>query len=141
MEVARGSRSEITGRHPGPGVLCKRARIVIERRHSSCFVGLPVQHCVLLSEEDVLSVEVQGGEVVVWNQRLARVPCRDSQCAATLTRHPNRCSTSTLTRRISTNMDPIEAAIIAIDSREPRETFLYRKIAEEFGVVRSTLTR
>jgi hypothetical protein len=32
-------------------------------------------------------------------------------------------------------MDPIEAAIIAIDSREPGETFLYRKIAEEFGVV------
>ncbi len=38
-------------------------------------------------------------------------------------------------------MDPIEAAIAAIESRDPTESFSYRKIAKEYGVVRSTLTR
>jgi transposase len=38
-------------------------------------------------------------------------------------------------------MDPIEAAITAIESRESGETFSYRQIAKEFGVVVSTLTR
>jgi hypothetical protein len=38
-------------------------------------------------------------------------------------------------------MDPIKAAIAAIESRQPGETFLYRQYAKEFGVVRSTLTR
>ena len=38
-------------------------------------------------------------------------------------------------------MDRINAAIRAIESREPGESFSYKKIAESFGVVRSTLTR
>ena len=38
-------------------------------------------------------------------------------------------------------MDLIEAAIAAIDTRGPSEGFSYTKIAEEFGVVRSTLIR
>ena len=38
-------------------------------------------------------------------------------------------------------MDPILAAIKAIDSRNPREDFSYNQIAKEFGVVRSTLIR
>jgi hypothetical protein len=38
-------------------------------------------------------------------------------------------------------MDPIEAAIAAIELREPGKPFSYRKIAKEFGVVVSTLTR
>jgi hypothetical protein len=42
-----------------------------------------------------------------------------SQCTA-----PS-CDSLTLTRRISTNMDPIEVAIAAIKSREPGENFSY----------------
>ena len=38
-------------------------------------------------------------------------------------------------------MDPIEAAIDAIESREPGESFSYSQIAKDFGVVRSTLIR
>ena len=38
-------------------------------------------------------------------------------------------------------MDPIEAAITKIESREPGETFSYRKVAEEFNIVPSTLIR
>ena len=38
-------------------------------------------------------------------------------------------------------MDPIEAAITAIDSREPGESFVYQDIATECGVNRSTLSR
>lgn len=38
-------------------------------------------------------------------------------------------------------MDPIEAAIAAIESLKPGEDFTYTEIAERFGVVRSTLTR
>ncbi|KAI1507231.1 Tc5 transposase DNA-binding domain containing protein [Pyrenophora tritici-repentis] len=38
-------------------------------------------------------------------------------------------------------MDPIEAAIAAIDAHGPGEGFSYTKIAKEFGVVRSTLIR
>ncbi|KAF2647205.1 hypothetical protein K491DRAFT_614964 [Lophiostoma macrostomum CBS 122681] len=38
-------------------------------------------------------------------------------------------------------MDPIEAAIAAIKSREPGEDFTYSEITRRFSVVRSTLTR
>lgn len=38
-------------------------------------------------------------------------------------------------------MDRIDIAIHAIESRGPEESFSYRKIAEDYGVVRSTLTR
>ncbi|KAF7575428.1 hypothetical protein PtrM4_070520 [Pyrenophora tritici-repentis] len=38
-------------------------------------------------------------------------------------------------------MDPIEAAIAAINAHGPSEGFSYTKIAKEFGVVRSTLIR
>jgi hypothetical protein len=38
-------------------------------------------------------------------------------------------------------MDPIEAAIAAIESREPGEGFPYNKIAALYGVSRSTLSR
>lgn len=38
-------------------------------------------------------------------------------------------------------MDPIEAAIEAIESLDLGEPFSYTKIAAKFGVVRSTLTR
>lgn len=38
-------------------------------------------------------------------------------------------------------MDPIQAAIEAIESRGPDEDFTYTEVAKRFGVVRSTLTR
>ncbi|KAF2843923.1 hypothetical protein T440DRAFT_503166, partial [Plenodomus tracheiphilus IPT5] len=38
-------------------------------------------------------------------------------------------------------MDPIQAAIEAIESREPGENFTYTEVAKKFNVVRSTLTR
>ena len=38
-------------------------------------------------------------------------------------------------------MDPIEAAIEAIESLKPREHFTYSQIAKMFGVVRTTLSR
>ena len=38
-------------------------------------------------------------------------------------------------------MDPIQAAIEAIESRDPGEDFSYNQVAKEFGVVRSTLIR
>jgi transposase-like protein len=38
-------------------------------------------------------------------------------------------------------MDPIKAAITAIESQEPGASFSYRKIAKEYGVALSTLTR
>jgi AraC-like DNA-binding protein len=38
-------------------------------------------------------------------------------------------------------MDPIEAAIAAIESREPGEPFSYRQIAKEYGCSRATLAR
>lgn len=38
-------------------------------------------------------------------------------------------------------MNSIDAAIEAIDSREPGESFSYRKVAEQFGVSRATLSR
>jgi hypothetical protein len=38
-------------------------------------------------------------------------------------------------------MDPIEAAIEAIESREPGASFSYRKVAEQFKVNRTTLSR
>ena len=38
-------------------------------------------------------------------------------------------------------MESIEAALTAIESLEPGETPNYTKIAQEYGVVRSTLTR
>jgi transposase len=50
-------------------------------------------------------------------------------------------SLHTLTCRNSMDLDPINAAIAAIESRELGESFSYREIAEKFGVVRSTLTR
>ncbi|KAL5472053.1 hypothetical protein PMIN07_012610 [Paraphaeosphaeria minitans] len=49
--------------------------------------------------------------------------------------------TPTSTRRISTNMDPIDKAITAILSREPGEPFTYQDIATKYGVNRSTLSR
>jgi DNA invertase Pin-like site-specific DNA recombinase len=41
----------------------------------------------------------------------------------------------------STNMDPIEAAIKAIDSRASGASFSYRKIAKQFSISRATLAR
>ena len=38
-------------------------------------------------------------------------------------------------------MDPIEAAITEIESLEPGEHFTYTKMAEKFGVSRTTLSR
>ena len=38
-------------------------------------------------------------------------------------------------------MDPIEAAITAIESREPGEDFSSSQVAKEYGVVRTTLAR
>jgi transposase-like protein len=38
-------------------------------------------------------------------------------------------------------MDPIDAALAAIESLRPGEDFTYSDIARRFGVVRSTLTR
>jgi len=38
-------------------------------------------------------------------------------------------------------MDPIDAAITAINSLQPGEHFTYTEIAEKFGVLRSTLSR
>ena len=38
-------------------------------------------------------------------------------------------------------MDPIQAAIEAIDSREPGEHFTYKEYAEKFNIDRSTLSR
>ena len=38
-------------------------------------------------------------------------------------------------------MDPILAAIEAIDSRDPREDFSHNQIAKEFSIVQSTLIR
>jgi hypothetical protein len=38
-------------------------------------------------------------------------------------------------------MDLIEAAIVAIESREPREQFSYRQIAKEYSCSRATLAR
>ncbi|KAF2257610.1 hypothetical protein CC78DRAFT_482922 [Lojkania enalia] len=38
-------------------------------------------------------------------------------------------------------MDPIQAAIDQIESREPGESFSYTEIAARYGVNRSTLSR
>ncbi|KAF2685488.1 hypothetical protein K458DRAFT_449256, partial [Lentithecium fluviatile CBS 122367] len=51
------------------------------------------------------------------------------------------CNTQLLPSQISTNMDPINAAIAAIDALRLGEHFTYTEIAERYGVVRSTLTR
>lgn len=73
---------------------------------------------------------------VLASTTLPRQPVRRDSQRATPTWHA-----PTLTRRTSTNMDPIKTAITAIESRRPGETFLYRKIANNFSVVQSTLTR
>ena len=39
------------------------------------------------------------------------------------------------------DLDPIQAAITAIETRRPGESFLYRKIAQQFGIARTTLMR
>jgi transposase-like protein len=57
------------------------------------------------------------------------------------TPHQNKCIIPTSTRRNFINMDPIEAAIAAIESREPGEQFSYREVAKRFSVNRTTLSR
>jgi hypothetical protein len=47
----------------------------------------------------------------------------------------------TSTRDISINMSPIEAALAAIKSLEPREQFSHRKIAVEYHCSRTSLAR
>lgn len=42
---------------------------------------------------------------------------------------------------ISTNMDPIEAALTAIESRDLEEQLVYQKYADIYSVDRSTLSR
>jgi hypothetical protein len=49
------------------------------------------------------------------------------------------CIIPTSTRRISTNMNPIDAAIEVIESRKAGAAFSYRKVANWFGVDRTTL--
>ena len=51
------------------------------------------------------------------------------------------CTTPTSTRRISTNMDPIEAAIAEIESLQPGENFSYREIARRYDITHTTLIR
>ncbi|KAF1980022.1 hypothetical protein BU23DRAFT_585877 [Bimuria novae-zelandiae CBS 107.79] len=55
--------------------------------------------------------------------------------------HPTRQNSLLSTRDNSTNMDPIQAAIDEIESREPGEDFSYIEIATRYGVNRSTLSR
>jgi hypothetical protein len=49
------------------------------------------------------------------------------------------CIIPTSTRRISTNMNPIDAAIEVIESREAGAAFSYHKVANRFGVDCTTL--
>jgi AraC-like DNA-binding protein len=55
--------------------------------------------------------------------------------------HQNICNTPTSARRISNNMNPIDAAIDAIESREPGANLSYREVAKQSGVDRTTLSR
>ena len=55
--------------------------------------------------------------------------------------HAPLCNITTLTRRNSTNMDPIKAAIEAIKLRKLGEDFTYTEYAVKFSVDRSTLSR
>jgi hypothetical protein len=59
----------------------------------------------------------------------------DSSCA------PSQCSHPSYNYNNYTNMDPINAALAAIESRGPGESFTYSDIARKYGVVRSTLAR
>ena len=45
------------------------------------------------------------------------------------------------TPNISTNMDPIQVTIEAIESRDPGEDLSYNQVAKEFSIVRLTLIR
>jgi hypothetical protein len=55
--------------------------------------------------------------------------------------HHNNNNTPTSTRDKSTTMDPIQAALEAIDSYEEGASFSYRQAAKRFNVSRATLTR
>ena len=55
--------------------------------------------------------------------------------------HHNNNNTPTSTRDNSTTMDPIQAAVEAIDSCEEGASFSYRQVAKNFNVSRATLTR
>jgi hypothetical protein len=57
-----------------------------------------------------------------------------------VTSHPYQ-NNPTSSRDNSTNMDPIQAAIGAINSREPGETFSNREVAKRLGIDRTTLAR
>jgi hypothetical protein len=47
----------------------------------------------------------------------------------------------TLTRYNTTNMDPIQEALAAIESRDPGDNLVYQEYADFFGVDRATLAR
>lgn len=75
-------------------------------------------------------VRIGASGTVAW-QSVQRVrQCNTPQCNALF-----------LTRHNSTNMGLINAAINAIKLRELGESFSYRKIANQFSVVASTLLR
>jgi AraC-like DNA-binding protein len=60
------------------------------------------------------------------------------QCTLTLLKHSNP---SISTRDNSINMSLIKAALAAIEALEPGEKLCYTKIAREYRVNRSTLSR
>jgi predicted HicB family RNase H-like nuclease len=51
------------------------------------------------------------------------------------------CIIPTSTRRISTNMNPIDASIEVVESHEAGAAFSYREVANQFGVDCTTLSR
>ena len=53
----------------------------------------------------------------------------------------NQNSTHTSTRHTSTTMAPIDNALAAIKALKPEEKLVYQKIADQYGVDRSTLAR
>ena len=61
-----------------------------------------------------------------------------------VTSHPNTTTlrvVPTSTRHNATTMSPIQEAIEYLESRGPGDKFSYRKVAEKFGVNRTTLSR
>ena len=65
----------------------------------------------------------------------------DGPTTATGQRRIRECNTINSTTRNSTNMDPIKAALAAIESLKPEEKLVYTKIANRFGVNAVTLAR
>jgi hypothetical protein len=116
---------------------CGSGRVLVSNDACNFRVTLPTPYMNACINKGA-KVRIQHVRNRLWREFFT-VPPGSTRVPGQRADRQNRIPTST--RDISTNMSAIEAALAAIDALELGEKISYTQISNQYGVVRSTLTR